>query len=67
MKTDEENGEQTHSAEQTVDVSETRSGVGQRRTRRREKEGERGVQYGTAVVTMANAAWCDVSLAAELS
>lgn len=32
-----------------------------------QRERERGVQYGTAVVTVANAAWCDVSLAAELS
>lgn len=51
-------------------MNETRLGVGLRRTRRereRRKERERGVQYGTAVVTMANAAWCDVSLAAELS
>lgn len=31
-----------------------------------QRERERGVQHGTAVVTMANAAWCDVSLAAEL-
>lgn len=30
-------------------------------------KGERGVQHVTAVVTMANAAWCDVNLAAELS
>lgn len=31
------------------------------------RERERGVQYGAAVVTVANAARCDVSLAAELS
>lgn len=40
---------------------------GPEKNKRRGKERERGVQYGTAVVTMANAAWCDVSLAAELS
>lgn len=35
--------------------------------KKKKKKKERGVQCGTAVVTMANAAWCDVSLAAELS
>lgn len=47
-------------------MNERRFDVGLRR-RNRERKRERGAQCGAAVVTMANAAWCDVSLAAEPS
>lgn len=62
MKTDRGNGEQTK-----ADRGCERNEVWCRPEENRELEGERGVQCGTAVVTMANAARRDVSLAAELS
>lgn len=40
---------------------------GTERSEQRGEEGVEGVQCGTAVVTVANAAWCDVTLAAVLS
>lgn len=40
-------------------MNETR--FGPEKNKEREKDRERGVQHGTAVVTMANAAWCVTS------
>lgn len=65
MKTDEEK-EKTKVARRMGDGNETWFCICPRRTRR-DGERERGVQHVTAVVTMANAAWCDVNLAAEQS
>lgn len=62
MKTDGGNGEQTK-----TDRGCERNEVWCGPEKSREAEGERGVHCGTAVVTMANAARRDVSLAAELS
>lgn len=63
-KADKENGEQTK-LQNTREETETLFVCGPEKNEKR--EGEKGVLCGTAVVTMANAAWCDVSLAAEPS
>lgn len=53
--------------EQTIMVSRSCKEEEEQELRIEWRERERGVQYGAAVVTVANAAWSDVSLAAELS
>lgn len=70
MKIVEANGKKNNFTKQIRVMNVTWFGVSLEKDKKRgieQRKRESGVQCGTAVVTMANAAGCDVSLAAELS